>query len=202
MSLTVGGSLAGDAYTGSDPAQGYCEEWGATITGGKHQLSGAVPMPAVVVPAVGVATGAIAVGWGETETIHGDAHYSSVSAAYGSTVAIEGSATIVIDGDFLVDGGAWVVEDGERVDVDVGGNIRTGWGAALNAGEVPSQLRFYSPFGSDVTFDYGASVNALIEAPFSTFANNGTTFSGTVVANVATTGWGATAHLDLARLCP
>lgn len=199
--LTVGGTIAGNVYTGADPSTGLCQEWGASISGSSGQLSAPIAMPALVAPAVGASTGDISLGWSQVHPLSGAAHFGSVDLQYGSILNFVGSSVVLVDGDLTVDGAAIVVPEGELVEVYVGGDVRVGFDSSLNRGGAPSQLRLYSLYGGAVTFDYGATVNAWIEAPNSTFANNGATFAGTFIGNAATAAWGAATHLDLAHAC-
>ena len=201
--FTLGGTVSGSAFTGADPGSGYCEEWGASLTGGASQLPSAVDMPEIELPAgLPSSEGAITFGWGEVYEIPGDAHYDSVAVGYGGAMTVATSGIVWVEGDFAVDGGSLTVNAGDTVELYVGGNLRVGYGSALNSGGEPAQLRIRMLYGGTVTFDYGANVSAIVEAPFSDFANNGALFAGTFIGNSATSAWGAATHLDLSRQCP
>jgi hypothetical protein len=200
--LTLGATVQGDLWVGGDPAKGICSQFGASVTGNSAQLAMAVAMPVITEPAMGASVGAVSLGWNESQVWDVDTHLDSFYAGYGSTITVTRSLAILVDGDFAIEQVPIAIPAGAQVDLYVRGNVRFGYDAAANTDGEPSRFRIHLIGAGTVSLDWGSALNAVVQTPDGGFSNNGGVFSGTWMGKTASTSYGATQHLDLARACP
>jgi hypothetical protein len=199
--LTNGATVNGTLYVGLDPAAGYCEVWGASVSGGVHQLPAPAALPTVAVPAGRPASqGDVTVAWEETRTFAGDETFDTLTLAYGSTVEVTAPSTLVV-GELDVQGATLTVQPGASLTVYVKGNATFAWGSTANADGEPAALRLLVVGGGTVNLADGATLAARVVAPDGAWTSAGT-FSGNLAAATVNADWGADFHLDDAGLCP
>ncbi len=197
--LLNGSTVQGTIAVAGDPEATYCEEWGAAVSGGVVELLTPATLPVVATPEVGDSQGDVTLTWGGASTWNADARYEDVSVAGGSTLSVTRSATVVVD--TLDVSGTIHIAEGERLDLYVRGSVNLGWGAALNAGGSPGQLRLWVLGVGPVTVAYGAGLNAWMLAPEAPVSHVGT-FGGAMAVRELATAWGAATHLDTSVICP
>ncbi len=199
--LTSGATVAGDLYVSLDPAAGYCEEWGAAVSGGVHQLPGPAEVPTVAVPTGMPATqGSVYLNWGETRSFAGDETFDSLRFAYGSTVTVTAPSRIVTE-EFSNEGAPLSIAPGASLEVYVTGDTTVVWGSEMNSEGSPSQLRIYVVGNGTVSLANGATMNAVVFAPDGAYTSAGT-LSGALVADTLNLEWGAVIHEDVSARCP
>ncbi|GDX81847.1 hypothetical protein LBMAG42_36580 [Deltaproteobacteria bacterium] len=199
--MTNGGTIRGEIGVGGDPASGYCEEWGASVTGGVSQLSGSISMPTIAAPAgMPASEGDVYVGWGEAAVWGGNAQFRSFRLGYGATLDVTDDAVVLTD-DFANEGGTLTIASGKTLDLYVTGDVTLQYGSSDNVAGGPGQLNIYVIGGGTVSLAGGATVNARIYAPEAALTT-AATFSGAWVSATATAQWGSNTHLDAASLCP
>ena len=199
--LTSGASVAGDAWVGGEPADSYCEEWGASVSGGVHAATAPEAMPAFGAP-VGLpdSQGDVYIGWAESLEWSEDGKYDSFRLGYGATMTVWESVTVLAES-FANEGAPMVIAPGSVVNLYVQDDVTLHYGAAMNVEGKPEQLNIYLLGSGTVSVGSGASINARIYAPEGTMATSGT-ISGAWVARTATAQWGAWTHVDIAAICP
>lgn len=198
--LKVGATIRGTGWVGGDPAGAYCEEYGAAVSGGVHQLAARMNGPKVEVPTGLANAGDLSVGWRESAIIDHDAHYDSIVVAFEGTLTIASTVVLVVES-FDIQGGAVVVESGATAEVYMAGPVSMGWGTQANSAGTPDQLQIFVDGDDDVSVAEGATLAGWIVAPESAVSVNGTLY-GAVSAETLSSGWGAWLHLDEAAICP
>jgi hypothetical protein len=203
--LSVAGTLSGSAWVGpgGDPATAACVAYGGSVSGSIAALPSALAMPMVALPAgMPASDGDTTVAWGETLTLDADTVVDDLTLAYGSRLEIDRSMTLVVRGALALDSAPIDIAAGATLDLYVEGHARVGWGAVVNGGGDPAQLRFHLLGTGGLSLDYGGALTAVVEQPDGAFTNGGGAFSGTWIGRSATSAWAATYHLDSSRLCP
>lgn len=199
--LTSGAEVHGALHVGGDPAAAYCEEWGASTSGGVHQLLSEAELADAPEPSgLPGSEGEFGLAWGEQESLSGTHHYDDFVLAYGSTLTISGPAVLVVD-ELRVEGATLNLDSGATLDVFVRGGASFAWGTAFNTGGAPGAVRVILGEEEPLSLANGAAVTGQLLAPRSAVEIGGT-LQGGGSASTLEAAWGAALRLDQSLLCP
>jgi hypothetical protein len=196
-----GATVRADIQVGADPAEGYCEDWGASLAGSVSQLSARGEMPLLEAPSgLPASLGDITVGWEETREIDGDTQFGDLTVAYGATLVVTRPATVVVE-DLRLEGGSITLASGATLDLHVLGDAALSWGTALNVGGRPVDTRLWLVNGGSFRVAGGATLAAIVVGPHSSAQVDGEAYGALVVNDLASS-WGGKLHLDASSTCP
>ncbi len=199
--LTSGAAVRGELLVGGDPSAAFCEEWGATTSGGVHQLAAEAELADVSAPsAVPDSEGEFSLAWEETHALEGLHHYEDFVLGYGSTLTISAPAVLVVD-ELRVEGATVKLDPGATLDLFVREAAGFSWGTAFNTGGSPAAVRIVLLGEDPLTLVNGATLTGQLLAPRSDVEIGGT-FQGGASAASFEAAWGAALHLDESLLCP
>ncbi len=199
--LTSGATVRGSVHIGGDPALSYCEEWGASLTGGAHALAAAAEMPDVSEPSgLPAEEDELNVAWGETRELSGTHHFDNATLAYGGTLRITGPTVIVVDS-FNVQGATVTLDAGATLDVYSRGTVDFAWGTQFNTDGDAAAVRLLMGEEDSVTLAGGAWFTGQLLAPRSPMYVSGS-LQGGAAADTLTMDWGGAVHVDRSLLCP